>query len=410
MSEMTAMRMRWRFGRWGRLATIALLAAAWLACAAWLWRTQVPSNLRLPRLDPHAYFSARELRRTARHDRFLDWDWVTATLAQLAALVVVARRPPRVPGRPLLRSMLLACAAVGAAWLVALPFAFVAHWWQLRYGIARQGYGAWFLMRLPGFGESLALAAVAALLLAWLARRLGRRWWLAGAPLVAVLGALVIALGALLAGGAPLRDRHLAAEIRRLARAEGVGRVHVEVERAHKRTRAANAEAVGIGPTSRIVLWDTLLDGRFSRPEVRFVAAHELAHLRRRHVWKGLAWFGLFALPGTYLLARVTERRGGLAEPRAIPLGVLVLFCLQLALLPAVNVISRRYEAEADWIALHTTNDPAAATDLFEGFAGVDVEQPSPPTWDYVLLEDHPTLLQRIAMARAYRLRRAGAR
>ena len=31
------------------------------------------------------------------------------------------------------------------------------------------------------------------------------------------------------------------------------------------------------------------------------------------------------------------------------------------------------------------------------------VSEPDPPTWDYVLLENHPTIAQRIAMVQAWR-------
>jgi hypothetical protein len=36
--------------------------------------------------------------------------------------------------------------------------------------------------------------------------------------------------------------------------------------------------------------------------------------------------------------------------------------------------------------------------------AGLE-DLPDPPTWDYLLFEDHPTVLQRIAMARAWQAR-----
>ena len=45
---------------------------------------------------------------------------------------------------------------------------------------------------------------------------------------------------------------------------------------ASRRTTAANAYVNGLGPTKRVVLFDTLLD-RYSRDEVRVVVAHELA-------------------------------------------------------------------------------------------------------------------------------------
>jgi STE24 endopeptidase len=154
-----------------------------------------------------------------------------------------------------------------------------------------------------------------------------------------------------------------------------------------------------------VVLWNTLLDGRFTPEQIGVVIAHELGHTARRHVWKGIAWFGLFALPGAFLVAEVTRRHGGLRDPGLLPLAILTLAVFQLAALPLENVVSRRYEAEADWIALQTTRDPAAARGLFQRFSQTSLQQPSPPRWDYVLLENHPTIIQRIAMVEAWQQR-----
>ena len=60
-------------------------------------------------------------------------------------------------------------------------------------------------------------------------------------------------------------------------------------------------------------------------------------------------------------------------------------------------------EAEADWMALQATHDPAAATALFRRFVPTTLDEPNPSTFDYVLLENHPTIMQRIAMAQAWR-------
>ena len=49
-------------------------------------------------------------------------------------------------------------------------------------------------------------------------------------------------------------------------------------------------------------------------------------------------------------------------------------------------------EAEADWLALQTTRDPRGATTLFEPFVPTTLSDPNPPTWDYLLLENHPTI------------------
>jgi STE24 endopeptidase len=225
-----------------------------------------------------------------------------------------------------------------------------------------------------------------------------------GGPLLAVLGAATVLLQPLVESPRlePLRDRALAADIRRLGREVGVRPLPIDVKDASERTTTANAEVIGIGPTRRIVLWDTLLDGRFTRGEIRVITAHELAHVGRRHLWKGVAWFVLLAPPLVLVLALATRPLGGMSNPGAVPLAALVVVLLELALLPFANTISRRYEAEADWVALEATRDPAALRGVVRRFARTSLAQPDPPAWSRPFLGTHPTILQRIAMAEAW--------
>ena len=41
--------------------------------------------------------------------------------------------------------------------------------------------------------------------------------------------------------------------------------------------------------------------------------------------------------------------------------------------------------------------------ELFRSFERTSLEEPNPPLLDYVWLENHPTIMQRIAMAERYR-------
>jgi len=67
--------------------------------------------------------------------------------------------------------------------------------------------------------------------------------------------------------------------------------------------------------------------------------------------------------------------------------------------------VSRHIESEADWVALEATEDPAAGRGLFEEFSSTSLARPNPPTWAYLFLETHPTIMQRIAMTKAWRVR-----
>ena len=180
----------------------------------------------------------------------------------------------------------------------------------------------------------------------------------------------------------PLRNDRLAAQAKQLAREQGVSDIKVRVEDVDAFTNEPNAFAIGLGPTRRVILWNTLLEPPFSDREVRVVIAHELAHHSRDHLWKLSGWYALVALPVAWMIAIATRRRGGMFEPRAVPLALLVAVVLQTAVTPAQNVVSSRYEAEADWVALQTTRDPGPAAKLEEKLAETTHTDPEPPGMD----------------------------
>jgi STE24 endopeptidase len=396
-----------------RVAILAL-AALWLVAAMLLWRTTVPGDLDLPDLDAHDFFSSRELARHEDYERVLRVLFFPAVLVQLAALIALVLGAPRLlrrlPFHPLVQGAVLAVLTVAFLWLARLPVATVAHWWRRRYGIARQDYLEWLVDPWLALGAEAAVTAAGVALAMVLAVRLGRSWWLGGAALfVAGASAVVLAQPLLLEPRVePLRNPALEADVRALADRTGVGKVEVGVRDAASRTRVGNAEVYGLGPTRRVLLWDTLLDGRFKPGEIKVLVAHELGHVARAHVWKGLGWVALLALPVTFAVAQAARLRGGMARPEAVPLALLAVFALELLLLPATNAVSRRYEAEADWVALEATSDPASSRALTLRLARASLADPDPPAWAYALRRTHPTVMQRLALAEAWEARNGG--
>ena len=404
MSEMTPTRMAQLI----RVAALLLAGIAWVALASWLWRTRVPDGLSLPDVDARTVFGARVVEEAEDYRRVLRALWAGLTVSQLGALFLLVCAAPRIElrlrGGTILRGIQLGLVSVALLWVVWLPFAVVGLWWRRKHDISRLGYGDLVFEPWPRYlGEVLVTIGAVAVAMV-LARRLGRRWWLVGGPaFVAIVGTVLVLTPFVLTPRlSALDDRRLTTQIERLARKEGVGEVEVQVENASRRTTVPNAEAIGVGPTTRVVLWDTLLDGRFTDREIEAISAHELGHVGRDHLWRGIGWFALFALPSAWLLAYVTDRRGGLDRPSVVPYAVLVVVAIQLALLPATNVVSRRYEAEADWISLEATRDPAATTSLFRKFAVEALDPPREPAWVHVMLATHPDLADRVAMARAW--------
>jgi STE24 endopeptidase len=405
---------RVRRGRLALLALAALLAVAvWAWCAHLLWRSTVPANLHLPHVDARRLFSASFLRSSASFDRFLFIDSLLASFVLVAVLVAYARRGDRLmresaAGR-IGTGLLLAMMGYAIVWLAEVPFALAAVWWERKHHISHQGYVSALLESFLALGTQFVFVSLALAIVMALAARLRRWWWLTAAPLFAALALLSTFVSPFLIPNThPLRDPAIAADTRALAAREGVAGTKVVVQDVSRQETAPNAEAVGLGPTRRVVLWDTLLDGRFSRAQVRVVVAHELGHIAHGHLLRRIGWLLLFLLPATALVAYVTRRRGGLARPEAVPLALLVYVVLQLATLPLWTLVSRHEESEADWSALQATRDPAAAQALFQGLAVTSLNDPDPPSWAYVLYGDHPTIAQRIAMTEAWQQRAAG--
>jgi Zn-dependent protease with chaperone function len=399
--------------RWLALAAFAIVAALWALAATRLLRTTVPSGLKLPHLAAGSFFTPAYLERSAGYERFLRIDYLLSELALLVALTGYALRGERLmresaAGR-VGTGVMLGMLGLAVVWIARLPFGIAGLWWERRHGVSHQGYPSWILDSFLGLGGEFLFICFTIAIVMGFAGLLGNRWWIAGVPaLVAVAVLIAFVQPFLIPQVHSPRGPALRADAAQLARAEGLSSVRVKVQDVHEFTTAPNAEAVGLGPSSRVILWDTLLGGRFSRGEVRVVLAHEIGHLAHNHLWRGLAWLGLFALPVGFVLALATRGRGGLYEPRAVPLALLVFVVLQLLFSPAQNAVTRRMEAEADWSALQATRDPLDARSAFERLARTSRADPDPPGWWQALTGDHPTILQRIEMVQAWTARQAG--
>ena len=154
----------------------------------------------------------------------------------------------------------------------------------------------------------------------------------------------------------------------------------------------------------RRALWNTLLDGRFTpgevqrrrRPRARPRRAPPRAQGHRRGRRSS-------SLPISWLVTVIARRRGGIANPGALPFALLALTVLGLLAAPIENVVSRRYEAEADWSALQ--GDARSGLGA-QAVRRLPADEPAASRtrrrWDYLWLETHPTIAQRIAMVEAW--------
>jgi STE24 endopeptidase len=393
-----------------RIACTALFAAGCVAFGWVLDGSVVPDDLDLPSVDVDAVFGKRLVDDAERYERFLYADWALAQVVLLGVLAAYARYGARFTKEsaagPIGTGMLLGMLGLAIVWLTQVPFTVAALWWDRRHDVSEVGYFEYLFGDWLALGGAFVAVCLALLIVMALARWLGGWWWIPGVGVFATIVALLVFVGPYLVPGLERTDDPaLQRTYERYARAQGVDDIPLRIEEVSGDTSQANAYAFGVGPSARIVLWDTLLDGRFDQEEVNVVLAHELAHHSSNHLYEAVGWFALFSFPGTLALMLATRRRGGMGEPEAVPLALLVTTVVSLVAAPAQNVVSRHMEQEADWKALETTRDPVAARGLFREFASTSLGDPSPPTWVYLMFQTHPTLAQRVAMAEAWAVR-----
>ncbi|WP_354698140.1 M48 family metalloprotease [Paraconexibacter sp. AEG42_29] len=372
-------------------------------------------------IDITGYFSAAAIDRARDYRDGVLWIALAALALKALLLIALVARPPewltRVRKRPIVAGAAAGAALSLALALVTVPLDAVAHARAVDVGLSTQDWGAWAadLLRRTAVGALMA-APVAAIAIA-VVRRAPRRWWIPGSGLIVVLGALFVTAGPVVLDPlfndfTPLRGQ-ARADVLQLARAAGVEVDDVQVVDASRRTTAANAYVTGLGHTKRVVIYDTLLR-RFTRAERRLVIAHELGHVRRHDVPRGLLYLLLVAPFGTLAVARLGEAlaprgaRGDAAGPGTLPALVLALALVALPMTWISNQLSRRVEARADTFALELTRDPDAFIAFERRITLQNISNPDPPRLSQWLFGTHPTIRERIGAGEAQK--RAGGR
>jgi len=98
------------------------------------------------------------------------------------------------------------------------------------------------------------------------------------------------------------------------------------------------------------------------------------------------------------------------AGPQALPAITLAAMLVLMPVRAVANQLSRRIETRTDAFALDLTNAPEPFIGFEKRITVQNVAEPEPPRWAEVLFGTHPTTLQRIGAAEAFResARRAG--
>src|SRR5262245_54570134 len=303
---------------------------------------------------------------------------------------------------------------VGIGEVVTLPLAMWQETILRRYGLSTQTWGSWTVDLLKSYAVGAVIGAVVLLGFFGVTRLAPRWWWAflaAGAAGLTVLMTFVfpVLVEPVFNKFTPMPDSPLRTNLMAMASADGVPVRDVLVADASRRTTALNAYVSGLGPTRRIVVYDTLL--KDAPPgEVEAVVAHELGHARDNDVVTGTTLGALGAAAAVcvvFLLGSWTGllKRAGvdsISDPKAVGLLLALAAVAGLVGAPLQNAVSRLIEARADAHALAVTRDPSTVEVMEQRLATTNLADVDPPRWEYVMFATHPSVVERIAAARAF--------
>ncbi|HXH32273.1 MAG TPA: M48 family metallopeptidase [Bacteriovoracaceae bacterium] len=200
----------------------------------------------------------------------------------------------------------------------------------------------------------------------------------------------------------PLAAAELKSGIEELVTKSGFNAREVFVMDASKRSSHGNAYFTGLGKNKRVVFFDTLLSA-LSKDEILAILAHELGHMKLKHIPKSLVVSIVISFVSFFVMGRLASSpwfyNGHFVRVLA-PSVLFLLFTQALPLYtfwfsPLSSWISRRREFDADAYAARETK----AEDLVSGLLKLYQQNSSPVVTDKVystFYHSHPPAHERI--------------
>lgn len=283
-----------------------------------------------------------------------------------------------------------------------------------KYNLSNQTLSAYFKERLKGFALGMVLGIPLMLAFYYILSSFGEHWWIVLGIFMFVFSVIIGRLAPTLIMPLfykfkPIENESIKNKILALCENAGVKIKGIFTFDMSKNTKKANAAFTGMGKSKRIILGDTLMNN-FSESEIEIVFAHEMGHYKKRHILKIMIVSTVLTFAGLFITAKLYEASLGyfgftsVSEIAALPLLFLYLSLYGLITTPISNILSRKYEWEADTFALETTNDKESFISAFEKLAEQNLADKTPNKIIEYLFHSHPSIEKRIQFAKEFQI------
>ncbi len=170
-----------------------------------------------------------------------------------------------------------------------------------------------------------------------------------------------------------------------------------------RRSSKSNAFFTGFGRNKRIALFDTLIAGH-TIPELVAVLAHEIGHYKKKHIIWGMVisilHFGLLFFLLSLFIDNPLLYQAFYVQQPSVYTGLIFFGLLytpvEFLLSILMNMLSRKFEYDADRFAARTIPDPSAMTAALKKLSADNLSNLTPHPLFVFLHYSHPPLLQRM--------------
>jgi STE24 endopeptidase len=283
---------------------------------------------------------------------------------------------------------------------------YTGYYLEHKYNLSNQTFFKYFLENVKSMLVGLAIGIPILLLFFFIINRFDDLWWLVFASAMFLISVVLSQLFPILIlpifyKVLPLEDEDLRTRIKNLAKDAGIKVENVFSFDMSKNTKKANAAFTGLGKTKRIILGDTLLND-YSKDEIETVIAHELGHYKHRHIIKNLI-FGTVSSFLTFFIISILYKNSlswfdfeSITQIAALPLLSLWAMIIGLIQSPIGNILSRKYEYEADRYAIESTLKPESFINTLNKLTDQNLGDREPHPFVEWFFYSHPSIKNRI--------------
>lgn len=290
--------------------------------------------------------------------------------------------------------------------LLFSPFSFYSGFvLEHKYKLSNQTFLQWIWEGTKGILISLVIGLPILLFFFYMLRQFGENWWFPFAVFLFIVSVVLarivpVFILPLFYKIVPLENEELKERIVRLAEIAKMKIENVFSFNMSKTTKKANAAFTGLGKSKRVLLADTLLE-KYSLDEVETVLAHEFGHYKRKHIVKNILLGTFFSFVTLFLIAKLYSFSlpfFNAEKPTQIfVLPVLALWGMLISLLvqPVSNIISRKFEYEADEFAITTTGKHEAFLNTLDKLTEQNLGDREPHPFVEWFFYSHPSINKR---------------